>query len=305
MMRWLKKGLIYTPSLKNDWRNNSALTPTPILINENVLRVYAGFRDKDGVSRIGYVDIEAENPSKVVKISERPVLDTGEAGAFDDNGVILGDVIRHNGRMYMYYVGFQLVMKVKFLAFTGLAISEDGGGTFRRLMRSPVLDRTDTALYFRAVHSVMIENQTWKFWCGVGSSWETIGSTPYPRYNVRYYESVNGIDFMKDETVCINFEGNEYRLGRPRVYKHGDIYTMFYTKGTLSGEYIMGYAESADGRTWVRKDEEMGLSPSDEGWDSKSLCYGSLLKAGDKTYMFYNGNDYGASGFGYAELAER
>jgi hypothetical protein len=36
----------------------------------------------------------------------------------------------------------------------------------------------------------------------------------------------------------------------------------------------------------------------------KHFSYPGLLKVRDKTYMFYNGNNYGKDGFGYAVLAE-
>jgi hypothetical protein len=77
---------------------------------------------------------------------------------------------------------------------------------------------------------------------------------------------------------------------------------MFYTKGTKKGDYLAGYAESVDGKKWVRKDDEIGIGLSKDGWDSKMLCYPSLLQHKDKVYMFYNGNDMGKTGFGYAIL---
>jgi hypothetical protein len=77
---------------------------------------------------------------------------------------------------------------------------------------------------------------------------------------------------------------------------------MFYTKGTLEGQYTPGYAESTDGLHWFRKDESVGIGLSCEGWDSTALSYPSLLRYKDKTYMFYNGNEMGKTGFGYAEL---
>ena len=161
-MNWKKKGLIYEPPLDGSWRDNSALTPTAFLLNDNVIRVYTSLRDKNGVGRIGYVDVNASNPSEVLKVSDKPVLDIGREGMFDDNGVILGDLIRVDDKIYMYYVGFQLVGKVKFLAYTGLAISSDNGETFERVSETPILDRKDEALYIRAIHSVLFENGKFK-----------------------------------------------------------------------------------------------------------------------------------------------
>src|SRR5256885_15731564 len=95
MFRWEKEGLIFRTSEHGveGWIANSALTPTPMRLNGNRIRVYSGFRDREGVSRIGYVDVVADSPAKVVGVSRRPVLDIGRNGCFDDNGVILGDVV--------------------------------------------------------------------------------------------------------------------------------------------------------------------------------------------------------------------
>jgi predicted GH43/DUF377 family glycosyl hydrolase len=303
-MKWIKKGLIYTPDGRSSWAKHSALTPTPVLINLDTIRVYAGFRDVNGVSRLGFVDVDANNPSKIRNVSKAPVLDVGLPGTFDDNGVILGDIVEYKGQLYMYYVGFQLVEKVKFLAFTGLALSKNGSETFQRYSNAPILDRSDKELYFRAIHSLIIQDGVWKAWCGVGRGWEWIDGEVFPKYNIKYLESKDGISFPEEGKICIDFERNEYRLGRPRVFKENGIYKMFYTKGTLQKEYLPGYAESVDGFSWTRMDYKIGIEKSEKGWDSKMLCYPSIVKSKDKIYMFYNGNDYGKDGFGYAELKE-
>ena len=179
-MNWIKKGLIYCPNAESSWAQHSALTPTPYLLNDEVIRVFCSFRDAKGVGRIGYVDVQAQNPSQVVGISKEPVLDIGTKGAFDDNGVILGDILQFDQSLYLYYVGFQLVEKVKFLAFTGLAMSQDGGNSFVRNSRAPVLDRSDGGLYFRAIHSIFKEGNRYRAWIGAGSDWVTIKERLFP-----------------------------------------------------------------------------------------------------------------------------
>ena len=300
-MKWIKKGLIYAPDHRMPWAEHSALTPTPFLLSDEVIRVYAGFRDCRGVSRIGFVDVDADNPSKIVAISEVPILDVGIPGTFDDNGVILGDVIRHDGKVYMYYVGFQLVEKVKFLAFTGLAISTDGGTTFTKYADIPVMDRANEGLFFRAIHSVVVEDGVWKCWYGVGSEWSEINGGKYPIYKTHYIESKDGVDFGKVGRLCIDFKDDEYRIGRPRVQKIGTQYRMYYTVGTLRGTYLPGYAVSSNGFHWTRMDADVGIAPSDAGWDSKELSYTAPIVQGGKEYLFYNGNEMGKTGFGYAE----
>lgn len=302
-MKWLKKGLIYCPNGETVWAKHSALTPTPVLLDDRI-RIYAGFRDEAGVSRIGYVDVDADDPKRVLMVSQDPVLDVGSPGMFDDNGVILGDIVEVGDRLYMYYIGFQLVQKIKFLAFTGLAISNDKGNTFNRLNKTPVMDRADEGTFIRAIHSVVRVGDLWKIWYAAGSRWVELNGVPYPGYHIKYLESQDGISFGEVGHLCIDCEGGEYRIGRPRVYKRGDSYSMFYTKGTTKGDYLPGYAESNDGISWCRKDSLVGIGLSEKGWDSQTLCYPSLLKHKSKTYMFYNGNDMGKTGIGLAELEQ-
>jgi hypothetical protein len=40
---------------------HSAAQPTPLLIDDDVIRVFVGFRDSQGVTRLGYVDVAGEN----------------------------------------------------------------------------------------------------------------------------------------------------------------------------------------------------------------------------------------------------
>ena len=301
-MSWKKQGLVFSPPFDGSWRDNSALTPTPILLNSETIRVFASFRDVSGTGRIGYVDLDAENPTKIIKVSREPVLDIGANGMFDDNGIILGDVIRFRGQIYMYYIGFQIVKKAKFMAFTGLAISEDNGDSFRRFSETPIMDRSDEGTFIRAIHSVIHEENKFKIWYATGQDWQRIQDVPYPKYDISYLESNDGLTFEKKGQKCltVNSLNQEYRIGRPRVYKDDDNYVMNFTYGTTDGKYLAGQAMSTDGVNWTRGDKTFGIQPSQFGWDSKHLCYPAILKLNNKKYMFYNGNNKGKDGFGLA-----
>lgn len=301
-MKWVKKGFIFGPDGSMPWAKDSALTPTPILLNEETIRVYAGFRDESGVSRIGFVDVDSSSPNIVKNVSTLPALDIGCNGMFDDNGVILGDVVKVNGDIRMYYIGFQLVSKVKFLAFSGFAISVDGGDTFKRYSNVPILDRSNDSLFIRAIHSVVKIEDQFHIWYASGNGWELINGIPYPQYRIRHAISKDGFNIETEENICVDIEGLEYRIGRPRVFHLNNKLFMHYTRGTTDGQYLAGLAESLDGVNWRRIDSELGIGLSEDGWDGKHLCYPAVITSKGRTYMFYNGNDMGKAGFGYAEL---
>ena len=305
-MKWQKKGLIYCPSGVHGWDYDTFMTPQPILINEETIRIYGGTRDKEGISRITYIDVNASNPKEIINVADKPALDIGNPGCFDDNGMILGDVIKVDNQLYMYYVGFQHVQKAKFYAFSGLAISDSEGKEFKRYSEVPIMDRTDTGKFGRCIHNVIYENGIFKIYYTVIHGWHYINDRPYPAYNIWCLESKDGKSIPRlDKTLCIDVNELEYRIGRPKVYRTENGYEMFYTRDFKTKDYVAGYGISKDGINWTRKDEIVGLNKSEGNeWDSEMACYSVLLKYKDKTYMFYDGNGMGKSGFGYAELIE-
>lgn len=300
---WRKLGLVYDASQHiSSWAKHSALTPTPYLRKTGEIRVLCGFRDDAGVSRIGYVDLDPDQPTKIIRISKQPALDVGRAGCFDDNGVILGDVVRHEDKLFLFYVGFQLVAKVKFLAFTGVATSVNDGESFERLTDAPILDRHAGENFFAAVHSAHYEAGKWRLWYGAGDAWTHINGVPYPSYGVHFVETKNLFEIPYNRIECLRPGKEEYRIGRPRVVRTASGYRMIFTAGTVTGSYFPGTASSPGGENWTRDAEQFPLRLSSGGWDSRHLSYPAPLVVGNKTLLFYNGNDMGRNGFGIAEL---
>lgn len=305
-MKWKKKGLIYCPVGEKAWQNQFAMLPTPIMV-EDVLRIFIGFCDKDNVGRIGYVDVDPNNPSRIWKVSEEPVLNIGRKGCFDDNGVVPISIINKGKEIYLYYIGFQLGVQVPYYMFGGLAISDDGGRTFHRYSETPVLDRRNDEVYARCGINVMYDEGKYKMWY-IGSAkegWTMSGGKLKPLYIMKYTESEDGIRWDFNPIQCMEYKNDdEHGFGRPFVWRDGNKYRMYYSIRTYSRGYYIGYAESEDGIHWSRKDEEAGIELGNNSWDDTNLSYPFLYKYGEKTYMFYNGNGCGKSGFGYAELVK-
>ena len=102
------------------------MAPSAIFWNGN-LRIYFGAWDKHPVSRITYIDCDPADPGKILAIKDNePVLDIGQDGSFDENGVFPGHVQVLDKKVFLYYTGFQLGSKVPHFNFGGLALSDDG-----------------------------------------------------------------------------------------------------------------------------------------------------------------------------------
>ena len=302
-MKWIKRGLVYSPDGTSDWAKNSAMQPTPLLLDDGrTIRVFVGMRDDKGRSRVGFVDVDSRRLTRVLRVSEIPALDLGDPGTFDENGVVPCSVIRRDDEIWLYYAGYQLGQQVRFYVFSGLAKSTDGGETFIRHQRVPICERTDDELLFRVIHTMMLDDGNWRAWYGAGSEYTLHNGKELPNYNIRHAISPDGITLSRNYEICLDMEGEEYRIGRPIVIKHDGRYKMFYSSGVPERGYRLAYAESDDGIIWVRRHGEMGLDVSPSGWDSEMQLAGSIVLCREGVYMFYNGNNYGESGFGCAEL---
>jgi hypothetical protein len=138
-------------------------------------------------------------------------------------------------------------------------------------------------------------------WYVSGTGWRSRAAVRVPEYHIKYAESRDGIDWSRRGIVCIDYEdAGEHAIARPCVLRDGSIYRMWYCH--RGDAYRLGYAESRDGLRWTRKDAEAGVTVSDRGWDAEMVAYPFVFDAGRRRWMLYNGNGYGRTGMGLAEL---
>jgi hypothetical protein len=302
-MKWIKQGLIFEPQPNLDWMRTHAAVPLADWIGEDRYRIYFSGRDQLNRSQTGFIEIDLNNPHRIVALSDEPVLKVGGLGTFDESGAMASWMVRWGDKKYLYYIGWNLGVTVAFRNSIGVAISHDGGRTFVKYSDGPILDRTVHDPFFVASSCVLVEDGRWRMWYLSCVGWEMEGGRPRHRYHIKHAESDNGLEWKRTGVVCIDFKsGDEYAISRPCVMKENDIYKMWYSYRGRS--YRIGYAESRDGLKWERKDEEAGIAVSDSGWDSEMIEYPFVFDHKGERYMLYNGNGYGQTGFGLAVLAQ-
>ena len=230
-------------------------------------------------------------------VSADPALDLGSLGAFDDAGVTSSWIVKAHGREHLYYTGWALGVSVPFYFHVGVA-ARTGDGPFVRPSSAPLLDRDAVDPYLTASPCILIENGTWRMWYVSGVRWVVADGEVRHYYHIKYAESHDGVSWRRQGTVCIDFAPGEFAIARPCVVKDPDCYRMWYSY--RGSRYRIGYAESKDGISWVRKDDAAGIEPSSEGWDSEMIEYPFVFDHDGQRFMLYNGNGYGRSGFGVA-----
>lgn len=308
MFRWKKWGGNPCISLKqfNDsWMESHTQLAIPYVLPNGNIRVFFNSRT-EGRSRPAFADLDVET-WEIVQRSKAPLLDFGKPGTFDDSGVMFSSLVEVDGKLYMYYSGWNVPVTVRYHNSIGLAISEDGGNTFYKYSEGPILERSIYNPIMVAGPYVLRRGEMdWMMYYLSCSSWIDGGVKVEPVYDLHYAYSRDGINWeVTDSVSCIS--GNNEAIAQPCVVKENNKYYMWYSyRKTLDyrtnkdNSYRIGYAESGDGTNWIRKDEAVGIAVSETGWDSEMIEYPYVIKIKDKWVMFYNGNGFGKSGIGLA-----
>lgn len=298
--QWRKLGHIYSPAGESSWMHSHAAVPFCEQLADNIFRVYFTTRDTKRRSHTAFVDIELEDSAKVINVSAEPVLLPGRLGEFDDSGAMGCWLTTVGENRFCYYQGWNLGVTVPFRNSIGVAIST-AGSEFKRFSPGPIIDRSMFEPHFTATPCVITENGLWRMWYLSCTQWDEVNGTPKHRYHIKYAESADGINWVRDGKIAIDYSGpDEYAISRPSVIHDADGWKMWYSYRGAS--YRIGFAVSEDGITWVRRDHEAGIDVSIDGWDSEMIEYPFVFDHRGKRYMLYNGNDYGRSGFGLAVM---
>jgi len=305
-MRWEKGGLVFCVERRSAWMWSHAQLPIGVLLTDDVVRVTFGTRDAEGRTRPTFVDLDARDPARVLEVANRPLLELGGLGAFDESGVMPSSVVADAGRLLLYYIGWSKRVLVPYHCAIGVAASEDGGKTFERLFEGPILDRTAEDPYFVTAPLVRKEGRRWRMWYVSCLGWRDVSGKPEPVYQIKYAESPDGLVWERANVTCIAQAHPDEAITRAAIV-HDGVYRMWYSSRGSQGyrvdphtAYRFGYAESVDGITWDRRDDEAGIERSESGWDSVMQAYPSIYEHRGRRVMLYNGNGFGRSGFGYA-----
>jgi hypothetical protein len=300
-VKWRKLGRIFCADGQADWMHSHAANPVADYVGDRVFRIYFSTRDCTNRSSIAWVEIDVRAPHRIVRIAKAPILSPGAIGCFDDSGCSLGSIVRRGRDRMLYYMGWNLCVTVPWRNSIGLAVSYDEGKSFERVSIAPIVDRSDADPYTLSYPWVLRAKDGWRMWYGSNLSWA--GASKGDMFHViKHATSLDGRTWQRDGKVVIPPTDAEYAFARPCVVKDADCYRMWYAY--RGDTYRIGYAESADGVSWCRRDQEVGITPSQGEWDSEGIEYPSVFDHEGQRSLLYCGNGYGKTGFGLAALEE-
>jgi hypothetical protein len=311
-MQWIKKGLIYCPDGKSHW--NAKLYAHVVCADTShtdKIRLYLSTRDEKGRCQATFIDLNPDDLSEVIYIHPEPILALGAPGTFDDCGIMPTWFLQNGTEKWLYYIGWTVRNTIPYHNSLGLATSLDGIH-FEKKFEGPIINASATEPYFSGSACFLKDHGIFKVWYLNCTHWLNDSGQMEPCYHIKYAESSDGIHWERNGHVAIDYRDEvEGGISRPSVIIENGIYKMWFSaraktdyRTNRNRSYRIYYAESLDGKNWVRKDQDVGIDVSDDpkDWDYEMIEYPLVIQHKNNLVMFYNGNHFGQTGVGYAIL---
>ena len=303
---WTKRGVIY--SLVRQGKRVSH-TQLPVVDTAgNNWRVYYSTRNQQGYSFPYWFEVSPKNPQKILRECTDPILPLGNKGSFDEHGVMPTAILDMGKKKFLYYIGWSRKTTVPYQNAIGLAVSEDGGETFRKYSNKPIIAENVIDPLFVGTLNIINVSDVWYGYYMSCTEWVEVGGRLEPRYLIKLAYSEDGINWRRNGDIAIDYvDSNEGGIVAASVLKGSKQFHMWYCyrkkydfRKNADNSYRIGYAVSSDGIKWSRRDEYAGIDVGESGWDRDMICYPYVVAYGKELLMFYNGNGFGQSGIGLA-----
>lgn len=314
LIKWQRLGRVFGADDQFDWMRSYAQVPRAIKIG-NILRVYFSTREAPDtagafVSRVGYVDVDKDNPTKIINISRVPALDRGMKGSFDEFGVMPGDVKRVGNKIRMLYTGWSRPKKAPYATWIGEAFSDAEGKEFVRTSLKPVIGATSKEkILCNGPFTISVGTTEHMFYASA-LRWIQDGARQECLYVIMHAARESEGEWTRNAVACIpQLHELECQNAPTVLHLNGRFHLFFCHRYAVDFRnsqrgYKLGHAWSDDLKCWHRDDASLIMDGPREPWDEEMQCYPGVIEMLQTTFMFYCGNNFGKNGFGVAALAK-
>lgn len=316
-MNWHKLGKVFDPRdhLLPCQCEEFAQSPQAVVFADFV-RIYFSTRQRDTtgkfLSHVAFIDMDRAF-GHVRRVSSKPVLPLGDRGTFDEHGIFPFSPLRLDDRILAYTTGWTRRVSVSTDSGIGLAISTDGGETFVRQGKGPVLTASLREPFLVSDGFVIRHENRFHMWYIYGQRWiRTLDDVPPDRvYKIAHATSPDGIEWTPSHRLVIPdvIDADECQA-LPTVARHDGRFHMVFCyrhatdfRRNPARAYRLGHATSTDLIHWQRQGANVLPMGAAGEWDSEMQCYPHLMHIDRHLHLLYNGNEFGRHGFGVARLA--
>ena len=273
-----------------------AANPVVIKMDERLFRIFFNSRDKNQRSSIYSIDFDLDSRRLIPDTLKVQFLLNSLDSYFKD-GVSLGSHFELDG---VTWVGFMGWINPPFKHWYGTIgkFQLNSNFDFECIEGSPWFDLDSydhTSLSYPAVY---ISKNVMHVWYGTTLTWD--GGNGEMVHVLKEKTSKDHVQFESSNRIVEWKLGESQAFSRPSILETHDRFLMAYSVRGSATKYRIGFGIIEDDSTIVK--ETSTFSTSDATWESEMVEYPYLVSHRDSIYMFYNGNGYGKSGIGLAQV---
>lgn len=288
------------------WNKSHAQVPVPLVVDDKI-RIYYASRADDGMSRISFLEVLAEDPSIISYVHQDIICDLGQPGAFDDSGMMPTCVMTIDAEVWLYYIGWTKSDSVPYENAVGLLRSTDGV-SFERVSAAPILSKSEYDPYFVGTCWVDSTEDCYVAYYLSCTGWHG-ENPPEATYDIKEAKSSDGQHWQLSGRVILANDSIDEAIASvtiidsaPRVMLYCSRSTFGFRDKTEHSYRLRSAVEQEDG-TWMKTARRYVMEPGEDGeWDCDMQAYPYAISVGERNLMFYNGNGFGKSGIGFAEV---
>jgi len=308
--RWRRMGLICAAPPGHPWWASHAQMPCVLPLSGSLWRIYFSARTADNRSRVLAIDVDPTAGMAVRARHEAPLLDRGPLGAFDQAGVLASCAVPATESVRLYYIGLVERKDVRAQAAIGLAVSPDGLA-FTRGFPGPVHGVGPHDPFFNSAPMLAQAGDEHRLYYVGGTGWAFDIGAMEPTYGVRLTKSRDGRLFSAESAAVVAPAlCPAVGLGRPWVAPlHGAPRLWFSVRGVQfrapgpeAYRLVSAPLDGAGLACGAPEPVVFDNPPQPGEFDSWMQAYACVVSHGEDLVMFYNGDDFGATGFGWAVL---
>ncbi|MBF0460468.1 MAG: hypothetical protein HQL87_03650 [Magnetococcales bacterium] len=301
-MRWEKLGQLYCPQQIHPKLMSHAANPLPVLLRDDLYRVFFSGRDEQNRSSVGFADIDIVQ-QKVMAVHHQPIFEHGPKGSFYSHGVSIGNSYEAGGIRYILFMGWQIPDDGHWRGDVGRLCLAADCCTMSLDRAKPFIGTDSIDPISLSYPWVLRDGESYRMWYGSTMTW--VAENNEMVHVIQSAHSRDGHHWVKDGLAVPYELGIAQAFSRPSVICDADGYHMWfsYRGGQPDKTYRIGYAFSECGKRWTLRLDDTGIDVAESGWDAEMIEYPFVLDHKGHRYMLYNGNGYGKTGFGLAVLA--
>jgi len=283
---------------------------TPIVMEDRIRILYAG--RINNITHIYSLELSPPPSFDIISFDTKPIFYPNRAmGAFDDEGVMPSCVVKEAEEYYLFYSGWNSRNTIPYHNATGIAKYDIEKNIVIRMSDGPVMDRNYEHPYLAVTPCIWKDKNRYNALYISGLSWKKHNEKYEPLYVIKFATSENLIDWQRPVEQFIESRYELECFSNPTIKKGIDesfdilfcSRHCFDYRDSAERGYKIGYAKLQNNQV-TRRDVKW-VGNMFKGKDDIMQCYPSFFQWDEKDYVVYNGNGFGATGFGIAEVMKR